>query len=69
MPVATTRHPDNVLEVEQLSVRFGARQVLRDLAFTVAHGTSLAIIGPNGVGKSVLLRALLGSIPSDGVIR
>jgi len=69
MQAATTLHPDNVLEVEQLSVRFGARQVIRDLAFTVAQGTSLAIIGPNGVGKSVLLRALLGSIPSDGVIR
>src|SRR6266567_7191652 len=69
MPAATMRHPDNVLEVEQLSVRFGMRQMIRDLAFTVAQGTSLAIIGSNGVGKSVLLRALLGSIPSEGVIR
>ena len=49
-------------------MRFGARQVIRDLALTVAHGSSLAIIGPTGVGKSVLLRALLGSIPSEGVI-
>src|SRR4051794_4297702 len=61
--------PDNVLEVAHLSVRFGARLVIRDLAFTVPRATSLAIIGPNGVGKSVLLRALLGSIRSAGVIR
>jgi zinc transport system ATP-binding protein len=30
---------------------------------------ALAIIGPNGVGKIVLLRARLGSIPSEGLIR
>jgi zinc transport system ATP-binding protein len=64
-----THHPDTILEVDDLSVRFGAVHVLKDLTFTVQRGTSLAIIGPNGVGKSVLLRALLGSIPSDGTIR
>jgi zinc transport system ATP-binding protein len=61
--------PDNILEVRGLSVRFGATQVLRDLTFTVPRGTSLAIIGPNGVGKTVLLRTLVGSIPSEGTIR
>jgi zinc transport system ATP-binding protein len=64
-----TPQTDHILEVDRLSVRFGATQVLKDLTFTVPRGTSLAIIGPNGAGKSVLLRALLGSIPSDGVIR
>jgi zinc transport system ATP-binding protein len=58
-----------VLEVDRLSVHFGATQVLQNLSFSVARGTSLAIIGPNGAGKSVLLRALLRSIPSGGVIR
>jgi zinc transport system ATP-binding protein len=60
---------DNVLEVRDLSVRFGATRVLNDLTFDVRRGMSLAIIGPNGVGKSVLLRALLGSLPSEGDIR
>lgn len=58
-----------VLEVEGLSVRFGRTVVLRDLSFAVASGDSLAIIGPNGSGKTVLFKALIGSIPYDGVIR
>jgi zinc transport system ATP-binding protein len=58
-----------LLEVEHLSVCFGANPVLHDLTFSVPAGATLAIIGPNGAGKSVLLRALLGSIPSEGLIR
>jgi zinc transport system ATP-binding protein len=66
---ATARLPaESMLEVKDLSVRFGRTRVLRQLSFRVEQGTSLAIIGPNGVGKSVLLRALLGSIPSEGTI-
>jgi len=59
----------NVLEVERLSVRFGRRTILRDLSFTAAAGDALAIIGPNGSGKTVLFKALIGAIPYDGVIR
>jgi len=58
-----------MLDVADLSVSFGATQVLKDLTFSVPVGSILAIIGPNGAGKSVLLRALLGSIPSRGTIR
>jgi zinc transport system ATP-binding protein len=60
---------DTVLEVEHLSVRFGPVQVLRELSFQVARGSALAVIGPNGVGKTVLFQALIGSVPSEGVIR
>lgn len=60
---------DSVLEVEHLTVRFGAVEVLRDLSFTVSKGTSLAVIGPNGAGKTVLFQSLIGSIPSEGFIR
>ena len=59
----------NVLEVEALSVRFGDREVLRDLSFSVAEGSALAVIGPNGAGKTVLFKALIGSIPHQGTVR
>jgi zinc transport system ATP-binding protein len=60
---------ENSIQVEHLSVRFGEVEVLADLSFSVEKGSSLAIIGPNGVGKTVLFQALIGSIPSEGSIR
>ncbi len=57
------------LEVEGLRVRFGTREVLRGLDFTVESGASLAVIGPNGSGKTVLFRALIGALPHEGAIR
>jgi zinc transport system ATP-binding protein len=64
--MATT---DNALEVEGLTVRLGATEVIRDLSFTVPRASSLAVIGPNGAGKTVLLRALIGALPYAGTIR
>lgn len=59
----------NALEVENLWVTFGETEVLRDLTFRVAEGDSLAIVGPNGSGKTVLFQALVGSIPFRGRIQ
>ena len=61
--------PRNVLEVNDLAVRFGRTAVFSGLSFTVAEGTALAIVGPNGSGKTVLLRALIGAIPFEGTLR
>lgn len=59
----------NALDVENLSVAFGATQVIRDLSFCVPTGSALAVIGPNGSGKTVLFRALIGAIRHRGAIR
>jgi zinc transport system ATP-binding protein len=59
---------DTVLDVSRLSIRFGTATILRDLSFTVERGTSLAILGPNASGKTVLFRALIGAIPYDGKV-
>lgn len=58
----------NALEVEDLAVRFGKTTVFRGLTFRVAEGDSLAVIGPNGCGKTVLFKALVGSVPFEGRI-
>ena len=60
---------DSVLEVNRLTVSFDHTVILADLSFTVARGASLAVIGPNGSGKTVLFRALIGAIPYEGTIR
>jgi zinc transport system ATP-binding protein len=60
---------DAVLTVTGLSIRFGGKAVLSDVTFAVPRGTALAILGPNGSGKTALFRALIGAIPSDGTVR
>src|SRR5258707_11537369 len=60
---------DDVLEVDELSVRFGDHLVFRHVSFRVPRGASFALVGPNGSGKTVLFRALLGSIPYGGTVR
>lgn len=60
---------DNVLEVSHLSIRFGRFSVLSDVSFRVPTGTTLAVIGPNGSGKTVLFKALIGAIRCEGDIR
>ena len=59
----------NMLEVERVNVRFGATRVLTDLSFAVPQGAGIAVVGPNGSGKTVLFRALIGAIPYEGSIR
>lgn len=53
---------------DRLSLRLGRTQVLRDVSLDVAAGSIHAIIGPNGGGKSSLVRCLLGQVAHDGQV-
>ena len=51
------------IRLDQVTLRRGGRDVLRDLTGTFAPGTLTAVAGPNGCGKSTLLLALSGMLP------
>lgn len=53
-----------MLSIRDLSVRFGAIEVLDEVAFDLMPGTVTALIGPNGAGKSSLMKAVAGLLPS-----
>jgi len=58
-----------LLELDDVSVRLGGRQVLCDVSFSVERGEFAGIIGPNGAGKTTLLRLILGLLePSSGKV-
>lgn len=51
------------LSAEDITVRLGGREVLRDVRIEVAAGEVLGVFGPSGAGKSTLFRALAGEEP------
>ncbi|HEX9304605.1 MAG TPA: ATP-binding cassette domain-containing protein [Thermoanaerobaculia bacterium] len=56
-----------VLEARGIGKSYGSREVLRDADFALAAGEFVGLIGPNGTGKTTLLRILLGFVqPSRG---
>ncbi len=53
----------STLTVAGVAVRLAGNDVLRDVAFAVADGRTLAVVGPSGAGKTTLLRAIAGLVP------
>lgn len=54
-----------VIEAEGLEMAFDGRPILRNLSLTVQRGDRIAIVGPNGVGKTTLIKILLGEVQPD----
>ena len=54
-----------MIEVENLSKRFGKTQAVAGLSFRVEPGTITGFLGPNGAGKSTTLRSILGLVHPD----
>ncbi|WP_323123385.1 2-aminoethylphosphonate ABC transport system ATP-binding subunit PhnT [Burkholderia alba] len=67
-PRATLRSgaPGGV-QIEHLSVRYGARTVLDDLSLAIGAGELLTVLGKSGCGKTTLLRFIAGFVKADGL--
>jgi len=67
--LATTRLGKKVIELDEVAVSFGDREILKSLTWRLAPGERTGILGSNGVGKSTLLGLLAGTIaPTTGRI-
>jgi len=55
-----------VLTLEQLSVSYGEGLVLRDVSLTVPSGSAVCLMGRNGVGKTTLLKSIMGLLRPRG---
>ncbi|MED5370772.1 MAG: ABC-F family ATP-binding cassette domain-containing protein [Myxococcota bacterium] len=76
LPTSSRRHPRflfkqqrasgrHVLKAKGLSKAYGDLQVLRDVSFAIERGERVAVVGANGVGKSTLLKILMGALEAD----
>lgn len=58
------------IEAQGVAKRFGDTPIFADVSFRLVRGETVALVGANGVGKSTLLRCVMGLVPvSDGAIR
>ncbi|MCY2958717.1 MAG: ATP-binding cassette domain-containing protein [Planctomycetota bacterium] len=60
-----SQSPDPVIELRDVVKSFGPQRVLDGLSLAVPRGKCLAIMGPSGTGKSVILRHVIGLIRAD----
>ena len=58
----------NILQVEKLNAGYGKKQIVYDFSMEIHAGQLVGILGPNGCGKSTLIKALCKSIPYEGQV-
>jgi ATP-binding cassette subfamily F protein uup len=67
---ATDRQTKRLVEMEHVSVTLGGREIVQNLSFVLANGMKLGLVGPNGSGKTTILRTLTGELqPTKGTTK
>lgn len=60
---------DKVIDAQGINTFYGASHILRDLNFSVGNGETVGLMGRNGMGKSTLLKSLMGLVkPKSGTV-
>jgi branched-chain amino acid transport system ATP-binding protein len=60
---------DLLINAQKINTYYGASHILRDLSFTVARGETIGLMGRNGMGKSTLLKSIMGLVkPRSGSV-
>jgi ATP-binding cassette subfamily F protein uup len=66
---ATDRQTKRLVELNDVSIELGEKKIVEHLNFLIANGTRIGLVGPNGSGKTTILRLLTGELtPSTGTI-
>lgn len=56
-------HPDSLIEIQNMNLHFGSRQILSNINLRIQPGELIAVIGPVGAGKTLLMKSLIGETP------
>ncbi|MES2392053.1 MAG: ABC-F family ATP-binding cassette domain-containing protein [Acidobacteriota bacterium] len=62
---ATDRKTKRLIEMEHVSITLGGREIVRDVNFGLTNGMKLGLVGPNGSGKTTILKAMTGELESS----
>jgi ATP-binding cassette subfamily F protein uup len=65
----TERQTKRLVELNDVSIELGGRKIVEHLSFLIANGVRVGLVGPNGSGKTTILRLLSGELsPSSGEV-
>ncbi len=53
---------NNIIEIKQLEKKYGNKEVLKGLNLTISSGQIVGLLGPNGCGKTTLIKTIVGLI-------
>jgi ABC transport system ATP-binding/permease protein len=67
---ATERQTKRLAELDNVTIELGGKTIVKDLSFLIANGMRVGLVGPNGSGKTTVLRLLTGELePTAGEVK